>query len=30
MYWRDYKTEKPNPLTVCLVELSEKEEESWV
>lgn len=20
MYWRDYKTEKPNPLTVCLVE----------
>lgn len=21
MYWHDYKTEKPNPLTVCLVEL---------
>lgn len=21
MYWRDYKTDKPNPLTVCLVEL---------
>lgn len=20
MYWHDYKTEKPNPLTVCLVE----------
>lgn len=20
MYWRDYKTEKPNPLTVCLIE----------